>query len=214
MKSMKALPASRRVPTSHKLAIFTLLVGAGTSAQACDIWRDGHLNLWSGKCNLSVDYRDRFRGEDFFVVEVNRPWRLKVPDLRIRKFKYFISGSQVTISADIVNDGMVNAPAADLAVTVDIGNPLTGMQARATTPFAVRVPATTAGATQRVTVGVISIPTNQQDWDLVLLGIVDPPTPASQVHGAIFESSESNNNLTHACRYYGPNPDLTLEPCN
>lgn len=211
---MKAASPSPRVPMFQRIAMLALLLGAGAGAQACEIWRDGHLDLWRGDCNLSIDFKDRFWLKENFVVAMVRPLRLKLPDLRIRKFKYFTSGTQVSIEADIVNDGMANAPASDLAVTVDIGNPLTGMQARATTPFAVRVPAVTAGATLRVSVGIITVPNNQQDWDLVLLGVVDPPTMASPTHGALFESSESNNSLSHACRYFGPNPDASLEPCN
>ena len=60
----------------------------------------------------------------------------------------------------------------------------------------------------------MNVANNLQDWDLVLLAIVDPPTMAQPVRGAIVESDETNNSKSHVCRWYGPTPDTSTQPCN
>jgi hypothetical protein len=196
-----------------RLTAFALLLGASSLTQACEIWRDPYLGVWRSNCKIS-EFKEQFIFEGSFIESMRPRVRLRMPDLRIDKFKYWVSGTQIRIEADIVNDGAVNAPASDLAVTVDIGNPLNGMQAAQTIPFVARVPAINAGVTQRVAVGTISVPNNAQDWDLVLLGMNDPQTPTSAAWGMVLESNESNNTRMHTCRWFGPNPNATLRACN
>ena len=58
----------------------------------------------------------------------------------------------------------------------------------------------------------INVPNKSQDWDLILLGVTDPPTVAQPVRGAVTESDETNNSLVHTCRVYGPTPDTSVAP--
>jgi hypothetical protein len=44
--------------------------------------------------------------------------------------------------------------------------------------------------------------------------VIDPPTAAQPVRGAITESDESNNVLMHTCRVYGSNPDTSVAGCD
>ena len=196
-----------------RLAAVALLCGAASLTQACEIWRDPYLGVWRSNCK-GGDFKERYIFEGNFIESARPRVRLRMPDLRIDKFKFWVSGTQIQIEADIVNDGAANAPASDLAVTVDIGNPLNGMQAVQTIPFVTRVPAINVGVTQRVTVGTISVPSNTQDWDLILLGMNDPQTPTSAAWGAVLESNEANNTRMHTCRWFGPTPNPTVRACN
>jgi hypothetical protein len=138
---------------------------------------------------------------------------LRWPDLHIRRFRYFVIGSSIEIEADVENIGMGNAPASTLVVDANIANPLTGVQ-QGTMQFTVPVPALPLNTSQRVSVGTLFVPNTVQDWDLVLMGVTDPPTLAQPVRGAITESDETNNVTTDVCRWYGPNPDTSVGPCN
>jgi len=99
-------------------------------------------------------------------------------------------------------------------VDASFGNPLTMMQQCISMQWTVNVPALAANTSQRVSVATVSVPNNMQDWDLVLVGTADPPTVAQPVRGLIIESDETNNVKNHACRWFGPTPDTSLQACN
>ncbi len=195
----------------YRLAAAAVLLLSGVSAQAaCEIWRDEHLNSWRGNCRI----RD-LQVSQSFIAGLERAIVFKWPDLRIKKFKYFVSGTSIRVDADIENIGLGNAIAGQLQVDVTIANPLTGMQQSATQTFTVPVPALAANSSQRVNVATVSVPNTMQDWDLVVWGIVDPPTVAQPVRGSISESDETNNAKSDACRRYGSvNPDTSVAACD
>jgi hypothetical protein len=193
----------------YRFAAAALLLLSAVSAQGCEIWRDEELGIWRGNCKL----------KDFLVTQTfiatHRPWPIfKWPDLQIRKFKYYVIGSSVEIQADVENIGMGNAIASTLVVDQSFGNPQTGMQQGASTQFTVQVPALARNTSQRVYVGTVNVPNQNQDWDLIMFGVSDPPTMAQPVRGLITESNETNNSLVHTCRWYGPTPDTSVEGCD
>jgi hypothetical protein len=187
-----------------------LLLLSGVSAQACEIWRDEDLGIWRGNCTI----KDKLVLSTTFLANYEQRLILKWPDLHIRKFKFFVSGTSIDIQADIENIGMANAPASVFFVDASFGNPLTMMQQGASMQWTVNVPALAANTSQRVSVATVSVPNNMQDWDLVLVGTADPPTVAQPVRGLIIESDETNNVKNHACRWFGPTPDTSLQACN
>ena len=195
---------------SHRLAVAALLLLGTASAQACEIWRDEDLGIWRGNCNL----RDKFMVAHSFLANYESRLVLKWPDLHVRKFKFFVSGPSITIEADIENIGMANAPASTFFVDATFGNPLTMMQQGSSMQWTVNVPALPANTSQRVSVATVNVPNSTQDWDLVLVGTADPPTMAQPVRGLIIESDETNNVKNHACRWFGPMPDTSLQACN
>jgi len=194
---------------SHRLAAAALLLLSAVSAQACEIWRDKDLGIWRGNCKLKD-----FQVSQSFIANFQPRLLLKWPDLHIRKFKFFVVGTSVDIEADVENIGLGNAAASTLVVDANIGNPLTGMQQGSPMQFTVQVPALPASTSQRVSVATVNVPNMNQDWDLILMGVIDPPTMAQPVRGALTESDETNNVTTHTCRWYGPTPDTAVEPCN
>jgi len=194
---------------SHRLAAAALLLLSAVSAQACEIWRDKDLGIWRGNCKLKD-----FQVSQSFIANFQPRLLLKWPDLHIRKFKFFVVGASVDIEADVENIGLGNAAASTLVVDANIGNPLTGMQQGSPMQFTVQVPALPASTSQRVSVATVNVPNMNQDWDLILMGVIDPPTMAQPVRGALTESDETNNVTTHTCRWYGPTPDTAVEPCN
>jgi hypothetical protein len=192
----------------YRLAAAALLLLSGVSAQACEIWRDKELGVWRGNCNLKD-----FMVATSFIAQYQPVLVFKSPDLRIRKYEYFVSGSQIDIEADIENIGMGNAAASTLTVDWNFGNPLTGTQ-QGTSQITVQVPAVARNTIRRVVVGSVFVPNTLQDWDLILVGVIDPPTIAQPVRGLITEADETNNITTDTCRWYGPNPDTSTGPCN
>lgn len=191
-----------------RLAAAALLLLTGVSAQACEIWRDKELGIWRGNCKL----RD-FQVSQTFIGTYQPRLILRWPDLHIRKFRYYVIGSSIEIEAEVENIAMGNAPASTLVVDANFGNPLTGVQ-QGTTQFTVQVPALPQNTSRRVNVGTMFVPTMTQDWDLVLMGVTDPPTVAQPVRGAVTETDETNNVSTDICRWYGPTPDTSVGPCN
>ena len=192
----------------YRLAAAALLLLSGVSAQACEIWRDEELGVWRGNCDLKD-----FMVKESFIATYQPRLIFKWPDLKIRKFKYITFGSSVEIYADVQNIGMGNAAASPLTVDVNIGNPVTGMQ-QSSVQFTVQAPAVPSNSERRTYFATINLPNRSQDWDLVLLGVTDPPTAAQPVRGAITESDESNNILMHHCRVYGPTPDMSVGTCD
>jgi hypothetical protein len=109
---------------------------------------------------------------------------------------------------------MGNAAASTLVVDASIGNPLTNMQQGNSVQFTVQVPAIALNSSRSVNVGTMNVPNTAQDWDLVVFGVIDPPTATQPVRGLLIESDETNNSRPETCRWYGPNPDTSVGPCN
>ena len=133
----------------YRLAAAALLLLSGVSAQACEIWRDKELGIWRGNCKLKD-----FLVSQTFIGTYQPRLILRWPDLHIRRFKYFVTGSSIEIEADVENIGMGNAPASTLVVDADFGDPLTGVQ-QGTMQFTVQVPALPLNTSQRVNVGTM-----------------------------------------------------------
>lgn len=193
----------------YRLAATALLLLSGVSAQACEIWRDEELGIWRGNCKLKD-----FLVQETFLAQYQRPLIFKWPDLHIREFDYYTNGTSVEIYADVQNIGMGNAIASPLTVDVSFGNPLTSMQQGSSVQFTVQTPAVPRNTTQSVYVGTVTVPNDDQDWDLILFGVTDPPTTAQPVRGTVTESDETNNSRNHTCRWYGPTPDTSVAGCN
>ena len=193
----------------YRLAAAAMLLLSGVSAQACEIWRDEELGIWRGNCKLKD-----FLVPQTFLASYQRPLVFKWPDLHIRKFNYYINGTSVEIYADVQNIGMGNAIASPLTVDVSFGNPLTNMQQGNSVQFTVQTPAVPRNTSQSVYVGTVTVPNDDQDWDLILFGVTDPPTTAQPVRGTVTESDETNNSRNHTCRWYGPTPDTSVAGCN
>ena len=194
---------------SIRLAAAAALLFSAVSAQACEIWRDPDFGFWRGNCDL-----EKFKVSQSFIATYNQRIMLRLPDLQIRKFKYFVSGTAIDIQADVENIGMANAVASTLVVDASIGNPLTGMQQGTSQQFTVQVPALASNTSRRVNVGTMYVPNADQDWDLILFGVTDPPLTAQQTRGPIAEADETNNSKSDTCRWYGPVPDTSVGPCN
>jgi hypothetical protein len=193
----------------YRLAAAAALLLAGMSAQACEIWRDKELGVWRGNCDL----REFLVNQTFIAMYQRPPLIFKAPDLQIREFDYFVSGSSVEVYAEVENIGGGNAIASVVTVSVNIGDPATGNQMM-TQQFTANVPALARNSSRSVLVGTINVPNTSQDWDVIVYGVTDPPTMASPVRGAVIETNETNNSLNHTCRWYGPNPDTSVTGCN
>ena len=210
MRPIKSLSLPRRRIAALSL-MFAGTLAAG-SAAACDVWRD-EFGFYRGNCNLSVDFKDKYRVNMEFIATLEPRYHFKLPNFHPRKFKYFVTGSDVEISIDVENIGELAAPAADVAVVVNIVDPLTGMQ-YSSSPYVARTTTIQPASTQRLLVTHVQVPNLSQDWDIVSVATVDPATAAQPVRGNVVESDETDNGLMHACRVFGPNPDTSLEACN
>lgn len=198
----------------RRLAALSLIFGgalATGSAAACDIWRDE--SGYRGLCDLRVEFKDKYRLNVEFTAIYQPRYHLKLPNFHPRKFKYYVTGSDVEISVDVENLGDLASPAADVAVMVNFFDPLTGT-AMPTTSYVARTTTIQPANSQRVLITHVQLPNTLQDWDIISVATVDPPTATQPVWGTVFESNEMDNALMHPCRVYGPNPDTTLEPCN
>src|SRR5262245_28846312 len=112
--------------------LFTGAVATG-SAGACDVWRD-EFGFYRGNCNLSVEFKDKYRLNMEFVAMLEPRYHFKLPNYHPRKFKYFVSGTDVEISLDVEDLGDLAAPATDLAVMVTIVDPL-AVNSQPTVPY-------------------------------------------------------------------------------
>jgi hypothetical protein len=202
------------LPLRRIAALSAMFAGALAtgSAAACDVWRD-EFGFYRGNCNLSVEFKEKYRLNMEFVAMLEPRYHLKLPNFHPRKFKYFVTGSDVEISVDVENLGDLAAPAADVAVMVNFLDPVTG-NPQPTTSYVSRTMTIQPASSQRVLITHVQLPNTLQDWDVVSAVVVDPGTPAQPVWGTVVESNEMDNGLMHSCRVYGPNPDTSLEPCN
>jgi hypothetical protein len=198
----------------RRIAALSLMVGgalATSSAVACEVWRDEF--GYRGICDLRVEFKDKYRLNVEFLATLEPRFHFKIPNFHPRKFKYFVTGTDVQIDLEIENLGDLDAPAADVAVMVNIVDPLTGTQ-QPTMPYTARTPVIAAGMSGRVNITHVQMPNQLQDWDIVSVAVVDPPTTAQPIRGGVAESDETDNVLNHTCRVYGPNPDTSVGPCN
>src|SRR5262245_62173503 len=108
------------------LGLAALFLSAN-AAQACDIRRDADGRLrWN--CRLSSPFKDRFRG-DFEFAHSAVQHHFVLPNLLVRKVKLSLwNMNRVELYVDVRNDGARDSSATDVAVTVDIVDPLTGQQ--------------------------------------------------------------------------------------
>jgi len=210
MRSITTLSLPRRRIATLSLMFFGAL--ATGSAAACDVWRD-EFGFYRGNCNLSVEFKDKYRVNMEFVATLEPRFHFKLPNFHPRKFKYFLTGTDLQIDVEVENLGDLAAPAADVAVMVNIVDPITGAQ-QAAMAYTARTMTIQPTSSQRVLITHVQVPNTLQDWDIVSVAMVDPGTPAQPVRGSVVESNETDNALTHSCRVYGPNPDTSLEPCN
>jgi len=183
-----------------------LLLGSGVS-QACEVWRDD-LGKLRTNCKLSLAKKDYTLSVS--VANGVPRYTLALPNLHPRKNKVYVDtvGGQVELSVDIRNDGTRSSAITEVALMVNIVDPL-GVRATTTQSLTAAVPAIPAGDTPRIYVGNIVLPNRSQDWDLQLISVVDPQTSASQVWGRMYESNEMDNVRERECRIYGPNGDAS-----
>lgn len=189
-----------------------LALCAASTSQACDMWLDEPLKAWRGLCNLTIDPKAP-KVTEAFVAQGRWPYVFKMPDLIIRKYKFRLVGNSLEISADVTNIGLQNSQATNVGVTVtaiDVSNPA----ARSTTPMLAAVPPLAATTTQRISLGTIFVDYSAHDVDVATAGMADQVTVAQPVRGTVFESDETNNSLIELCRVFGPNPDVSVQPCN
>jgi hypothetical protein len=181
-------------------------------AQACEVWRDEVLKVWRGNCNLTLDPKapkvfERFVGQSRWADV------FKMPDLVIDKFKFYLVGNSLEVSADVANIGRQNSAATNVGITVttiDVSNPTSPT----TTPLLANVPSLAPAATLRISLGTVFVNYSAHDVDVVTAGMVDQVTVAQPVRGTVVESNETNNSLMHTCRVYGPIPDVSVRACN
>lgn len=193
---------NRRLRIAATLAC--ALAGA-QAAQACEVWRDD-LGRLRTNCKLSLAKKDYVLS--VAVAEGYPRYQLALPNLNPRKNKVFVTSNQVDLHVDVRNLGNKTSPATDVALMIDVIDPL-GIQASMPQSLVAAVPAIAVGATTRIYLGTILLPNRSQDWDLSLLSFVDPQTAAQPVWGRVWESNEMDNSLQRECRIYGPNPNLT-----
>ncbi len=188
------------------VAALLLTFAASQAAEACEVWRDdlGHLRT---NCKLSLARKD-YRLDVAVANSVMR-YQLALPNLTPRKNKVFVAtNSQVDLHVDIRNDGSRDSAATDVALMVNIVDPL-GVAATTTVALTAAVPAIPVGQTPRIYLGTITLPNRLQDWDLQLISFVDPQTASSPAWGRLYESNEMDNGRERECRIFGPNPDTS-----
>lgn len=191
-------------------ALFALLILE--PALACELWYDEYGRL-NGNCRLQDLFENRYDGELELRPDLPRLW-LQLPNLRFRKFKYEVYGPEIWISADVENTGNIDTPPFDLALPVTIMNPLTGSSHGSTWALAMTVAGLPAGTRRRDFVGIVMVPDTQQDWDLAVMGTVDPPEPGKP-SGNVFETNENDNVRMELCRVFGEESEpANIPPCD
>ena len=209
---MQARPIIQEISMKTRLftALFALLILQ--PALACELWYDEYGRL-NGGCRLQDMFEHPYQGELELRPELPRLW-LQLANLRFRKFKYEVYGREIWISADVENTGNFDTPPFDLALLVTIMNPRTGSQQGSTWPLAMTVAGLPAGTQRRDFVGIVAVPDTRQDWDLSVMGVVDPPE-SGRPSGNVFESDENDNVRSELCRFYGEEGEpANVPPCN
>lgn len=186
------------------IAALLAVLAAAQTAQACEVWRDDIGRLRTN-CKLSLAKKDYVL--NVTVLEGRPTFQLARPNLLPRKNKATLFMG-VELYVDVRNDGALVSGATEVAIMADIVDPL-GVRAATSHNFVAAVPAIAIGATTRIYLGTLTLPNSNQDWDLSILSVVDPPTTTSPVNGRVLESNEMDNALHRLCRIYGPNPDTT-----
>jgi hypothetical protein len=182
-----------------KLAVVAaLMLGAAQGVNACEFTWDEKWKIWRGDCSLTVGNGPSIR-QDIMIDRV----RLKMPDLVVDRFSFFLIGNSLEVTAYVENVGTQTARATTIALNVTLVDPANPMAATTTPIGPVNVPSLAASARLGVFVGSVSVD-RTHDVDVTTAGMVDPPTAAQPVRGVVIESTESNNGLVHTCRVFGP----------
>ena len=193
----------------HKTLLISLLVSSSiASAEACDFWRDED-GAWQVDCSFDKESYGKFL-LDIRGRGSRAGYQLRLPNLQIRRFRYTsVGGRDFELFADVRNvDAAASAPVT-AAVTLSVLDPLNRM-APMPAPLRTTAVATIAPNSEiRVSFGTFSLPNRAQDWDVGVVGVVDPPTPAQPTRGNLIESNETDNAQMDVCRSYGPMPNLS-----
>lgn len=187
--------------------LFASLLSAG--AQACDFNYNETWKLWIGECSLTINPKGPLIKNEIAVARTT----LKLPDLQIDKLKFRLTGNQLDVHADIVNDGTASSPATTVELLFKFGDPLSPTVWSESTRRAA-VPALAPMMTQRVFVATFTVNHSNFDTDILSVGMVDPVTTSQPVRGSVIEVIESNNDVMHLCWVYGPLADTSVRPCD
>jgi len=190
-----------------------LLLGIAGSAGACEMYRDGVLGVWRGNCKLTIDPKAPQIAQPF-IEGMSRPILFKLPDLTIRKFKFYLLGQSLEVYADVTNAGDQSSIATNIGLTVTTLDPANVNPSVVNTLPVAAVPAIPAMTTRRIYVGTVFVNNTAQDVDVVTSGMVDQVTVAQPIRGTVIESNETNNSLIDMCRVFGPAPVLGPPGCN
>ena len=202
-------PGSSAFTTRYRrtlVALGLIALLSSTGAQACEFWRDSN-GFPRSNCKFQALSKEKYK----LVIDVieGRPrYTLPLPNLTPHKIKMIsFGGPQADVNVEVRNDGSKDSPTTDVAVTVQVIDPSTNTQVGATQFFTAPIPAVTVGTTPRFYIATATLPNRNQDWDLIINAVVDPPT-ATSTTGRFYEGNEMDNALSRTCRYYGPNPNL------
>ncbi len=186
-----------------------LAIPLANGAQACDLTYDETWKLWRGECALTIDPKGPMVRNEIAVARST----LKLPDLQIDKLKFRVSGNSLDVHADIVNEGTASSPATVVELRFRFSDPQSPtIWSEATRRAA--VPSLAPMASQRVFVSTFTVNYSSFDVDVLSLGMVDPVTTSQPVRGLVSEIIESNNEVMHLCRIYGPPADASVRPCD
>ncbi len=188
--------------------IAILAVGLSLSAaEACTVWQDKY--GLRGDCRLG-DLLKKYE----LAIQISQPIiQIQLPNLQIDKIKFEIYGREVDVFVDVKNVGTRDARDYDVIAMVSIINPQNPSQPIGGQAFSTRFPALVVGDEHRDYLGTIILPDRNQDYDLSVTGMADPPTQTLS-GGEIWESNEQDNSKMEICRVYGPNPDVSVQPCD
>ncbi|MBC7983528.1 MAG: hypothetical protein H7Y02_06715 [Candidatus Obscuribacterales bacterium] len=191
------------------MSILALVSCFITSAQACDFWRDED-GVWQVDCSFDKESYGKYL-IDIRGRRSRAGYQLRLPNLQIRRFRYSSigGGRDVEVFADVRNVGVVVSTAVTTVITFDVLDPLNRLAPINGSLRPVTVPAIGGNSEVRVSFGTISLPNRSQDWDVGVVGFVDPPTPAQPTRGNLIESNENDNAHMDVCRSYGPMPDVS-----
>ena len=196
---------------TYRLSTVALLIALQMSAevQACELIYNENWRLWRGECALTIDPKGPLIKNEIAIARTS----LKLPDLQIDKLKFRLIGNSLDVHADILNDGTATSPATVIELLFTFSDPLSPGVWSESTRRAV-VPSLAPMATQRVFVSTFTINHSNFDVDVLSVGMVDPVTTSQPVRGLVSEVIESNNDVMHLCRVYGPLADTSVRPCD
>ena len=178
-----------------------------STTEACTLWEDKY--GLRGNCRLA----DLLKEYELVVQFTQPPIQIQLPNLRLDKIKFETVGQQVDLFVDVENAGPRDARDYDVITMVSVIDPQNPSQLVGSQSFSARFPALIAGDEHRGYLGTISLPNRNQDYDLSVTAMADPPTQALP-GGEIWESNEQDNSKMEVCRVYGPDPDFSVIACD